>query len=166
MQLALQTRHWVWMNWVALLVGPCAWFLVFGLLYNWDSWALDFVSPYYGLLERTVGNKTFWMVFFLTNVLALVPYMMSLFWASFRHATPVDNVRVEMVRQDKLPWPQAVRGRPLLAGQCVAPAVITLPALPPPPPVQIAPPPPPLLPRGVPPPSPLPVTCGWCFELS
>jgi hypothetical protein len=36
-QLALQTRHWTWLNWVTIFVGPAAWFLLFAVQYNWND---------------------------------------------------------------------------------------------------------------------------------
>eukprot|EP00045_Choanoeca_perplexa_P014034 m.162837 g.162837 ORF g.162837 m.162837 type:complete len:1244 (-) comp16542_c0_seq1:139-3870(-) len=92
-QLAIQTRHWTWLNWVTILVGPLSWFFFFGIQYNWDDQIVWFQSPYFGAFDHMLGSNLFWGVFFLTVMFCMVASYLEAFTKSWFMQTPIDIVR-------------------------------------------------------------------------
>lgn len=48
-QLAIEIKHWTWLHACGVGLGPVGWFILFGMVYNWEDWAgIQFNSAFYG----------------------------------------------------------------------------------------------------------------------
>eukprot|EP00049_Salpingoeca_infusionum_P001356 m.47587 g.47587 ORF g.47587 m.47587 type:complete len:1130 (-) comp10986_c0_seq5:1786-5175(-) len=117
-ELGMITRFWTWMNFIALFIGPIAWFLVFSVLYRWDDWLFVYQSIFFGTFNHSIESQNFWGTFFLViatcGVLTLIEhYVTVLLWPN-----PIDYIR-EKIYFDKLPprEPLTEIERPIEAGK-------------------------------------------------
>ena len=82
-------KFWTWMNIVTILIGPLAWFIFFGIQYNWDDQFFYFQSPYFGAFNESMGGALFWADFFLVIGICMVPSLLEYFAKVWFSPTPV-----------------------------------------------------------------------------
>ncbi|EDQ88909.1 uncharacterized protein MONBRDRAFT_32498 [Monosiga brevicollis MX1] len=99
LQLAVQTRHWTWLNWVTILVGPLSFFVFFGIEYAWDDELFWFQSPYYGVFNSGLSSRFCWAVFFLAIGLCMVASLLEFFTKAWFMPNPIDIVREQSKQQ-------------------------------------------------------------------
>ena len=102
LQLAIEVKHWTWVHWISIFIGPLAWFFLFGITYSWrDNFGIEFVSGFYGSFDRAMVNPQFWTSSILAIVICTLPTFMWIAYTAEHSPTPMNVVRLVMLKWEK-----------------------------------------------------------------
>jgi len=102
LQLAIEIKHWTWVHWLSIAIGPLAWFFLFGITYGWvDDLSITFVSAFYGAFARSMNNPQFWAASVLAIAVTTLPTFMYIAYKAEQDPTPMHIVRKSMLQWEK-----------------------------------------------------------------